>query len=36
MYKCKFETEGIHNIMAVLRKDEQFIYMLKTDVRVYK
>jgi len=36
VYKCKFETEGTHNIMAVLRKDEQFIYMLKTDVRVYK
>lgn len=31
-----FDKDGVHNIMAVLRKDEQFIYMLKTDVRVNK
>lgn len=35
-YKWKVEQEGIHNIMAVLRKDDQFIYMLKSDVKAYR
>ncbi|MBP8708003.1 MAG: PBP1A family penicillin-binding protein, partial [Caldisericia bacterium] len=35
-YKWIFDNDGQHNIMAVLRKDEQYVYMLKTDVRVHK
>lgn len=35
-FKWIFDNDGVHNIMAVLRKDEQFIYMLKEDVRVHK
>ena len=30
------ETEGVHNIMAVLRKDEEYVYMVKLDVKAYK
>lgn len=35
-FKWIFDNDGVHNIMVVLRKDEQFVYMLKEDVRVHK